>query len=66
MSDERTVNIKQAVEYAGVCRRTIHYWIKKQRVKVVTTPSGRKRILLSSLEPKPQDKAQDRATDTHS
>lgn len=56
-----TVNIQQAMELAGVSRRTVHYWIAQRKVEVLETPSGRKRIILASLLRRPQDNAQTRA-----
>lgn len=40
----RYVNIDQAAEIAGVCRRTIYNWLKTGRVTFVRTPSGSIRI----------------------
>lgn len=34
MSDDRTVNVAQAMQLAGVSRRTITYWITQGRVQV--------------------------------
>jgi hypothetical protein len=54
---QRTVNIQQAMAYAGVSRRTVHYWIAKGQVRVELV-NGRKRILLASLRRRPLDTAQ--------
>lgn len=43
------VNIKQAMEITGVCRRTIHNWIKANRVTWRKTAGNGTRILESSL-----------------
>lgn len=43
------VNIAQACAIVGVCRRTITYWIRDNRVEYVRTPGGAPRIYLDSL-----------------
>ena len=50
------VNIAQACAIAGVCRRTMHYWIRANKVEYVVTPSGHKRIYVDSLlRPMPEE-----------
>lgn len=46
---ERTVNIPQACELAGVSRRTIYHWMAKGKVKYVRTAGGLVRIFASTL-----------------
>jgi predicted site-specific integrase-resolvase len=43
------VNTLQAAKVAGVCVRTIHYWVAQGRVDYVRTPTGQLRIFLDSL-----------------
>lgn len=45
----RLFNIMQACAAAGVCRRTMTYWIALGKVEVIRTPSGRPRIFADSL-----------------
>jgi excisionase family DNA binding protein len=51
MTEERqTVTIAEAAAIARVGRRTIHYWIKDNRVQYVRTPSGHARIYRDTLQ----------------
>lgn len=43
------VNIQQAMQRTGKCRRTIYNWIAAGRLKVVRTASGRQMIVVASL-----------------
>ena len=43
------VNVKQAMEIAGVSRRTIYNWMEQGKLRTVRTPSGRPRIDPASL-----------------
>ena len=50
----KTVNINQACELVGVSRRTIHNWIKADKVKYVRTAGGNVRIYEETLWRKEQ------------
>ena len=42
--------IAQAMALADVSRRTIYYWISRGWVEVRYTPSGQRRVVISSLQ----------------
>jgi excisionase family DNA binding protein len=48
VSDE-LLTVAQAAARVQVCRRTIYNWLAAGKLQVVTVPSGRLRIVASSL-----------------
>lgn len=44
-----TVNIVQAADRCGVARRTVHAWVKTDKVQYVRTAGGHVRIFVDSL-----------------
>jgi excisionase family DNA binding protein len=48
-SARRTLNLQQARELVGVCRRTIYNWLKAGKVEAVRTAGGSVRIYEDSL-----------------
>lgn len=47
--EERLLTIKQAGEILGVSRWTIYKYIKEGHIAVAVLPSGRQRVVMSSL-----------------
>jgi excisionase family DNA binding protein len=45
----QTVNIEQAARLAGVSRRTIYNWMKRNQVEWVRTAGGDRRVVANSL-----------------
>jgi predicted site-specific integrase-resolvase len=48
-TERKRVNIRQAMQIAGVSRRTIHNWLRLGKVEYVRTAGGGARIYADSL-----------------
>ena len=48
------VNITQACAIAGVCRRSIYYWLETGKVEYVRTAGGSVRIYVDTLLRRPK------------
>ena len=53
--ERRRANIAQACAIAGVCRRTMYYWMRAGKVEYVRTPTGGVRIYVDTLFSAPKD-----------
>ena len=51
------VDIDTACTLAGVCRRTMHNWVRNHKVEFVLTAGGRVRIFADTLFKKAPDHA---------
>ena len=48
--NKQYISIQEAVKEFGYSRRTIYYWMKTNKIKWKTIPSGRRYILYDSLK----------------
>jgi len=47
--ERKTVSIMKACELVGVSRRTIYWWLEKEKIEYIRTAGGSVRIFVDSL-----------------